>query len=123
MNIAISVTGNGSEPFFDPRFGRAAAFCLVNTDTGDRKVHENPALSAAGGAGVKAAQFVASLGAQAVISGAYGPNAFRTLASAGIKMHLVPGSEVLSVSNVLAQFDAGKLDRAESATHAGHHGS
>jgi len=123
MNIAISVTGNGSEPLFDPRFGRAAACCLVNTDTGDRKVHENPALSAAGGAGVKAAQFIASLGVQVVISGAYGPNAFRTLTSAGIGMYLMPGSEVLSVSNVLAQFNAGKLDRAESATHAGHHGS
>ena len=123
MNIVISVSGNGSEPLFDPRFGRAAAFCLVNTETGDRKVYENPAFSAAGGAGVKAAQFISSLGAQVVISGAYGPNAFRTLSPARIGMYLVPGNEVLSVSDVLAQFNTGKLDRAESATHAGYHGS
>ena len=86
MKIAISISGNKLESPFDPRFGRAAAFCLVDSETGEWSSHENPALSASGGAGVQAAQFIAKLGAQAVISGAYGPNAADTLSPAGIEM-------------------------------------
>lgn len=121
MNIAISISGNKLESSFDPRFGRAAAFCLVDNETGDWTAHENPALSAAGGAGVQAAQFVAKLGAQVVISGAYGPNAFNTLSPAGIEMYLAPADETLTATDVLALLKAGKLDKAEAATHAGHH--
>ena len=121
MILAISISGNTLISPFDPRFGRAAAFCLVESKTCAWTTHENPALSASGGAGVQAAQFVAKLGAQAVISGAYGPNAFNTLSPAGIEMYLVPTGETLNAAEVLALFQAGKLIKAESATHAGHH--
>jgi predicted Fe-Mo cluster-binding NifX family protein len=122
MKIAISISGNKLESPFDPRFGRAAAFCLVESETGTWTAHENPALSASGGAGVQAAQFVVQLGAQAVVSGAYGPNAFDTLSPAGVEMYLAPTGESLSAAEVLELFKAGKLNKTESATHAGHHG-
>jgi predicted Fe-Mo cluster-binding NifX family protein len=122
MKLIISISGNTIDSPFDPRFGRAAAFCLVDSETGEWTVHENPALSAAGGAGVQAAQFVAKLGAQAVISGAYGPNAFDTLSPAGIEMYLAPTGDNVTAADVLALFKAGKLQKAEAATHAGHHG-
>jgi predicted Fe-Mo cluster-binding NifX family protein len=122
MKLAISISGNNLTSPFDPRFGRAAAFCLVDSETGEWTSHENPALSASGGAGVQAAQFVAGLGAQAIISGAYGPNAFDTLSPAGIEMYLAPTSENLTATDVLALFKAGKLKKAEAATHAGYHG-
>ncbi|MDX9991203.1 MAG: NifB/NifX family molybdenum-iron cluster-binding protein [Anaerolineales bacterium] len=122
MKIAISISGNKLDSPFDPRFGRAAAFCLVESETGEWSAHENPALSASGGAGVQAAQFVAQLGAQAVVSGAYGPNAFDTLSPAGVEMYLAPTGETLSAAEVLALFKAGKLNKTEAATHAGHHG-
>mgnify|MGYP000900418234 CR=1 FL=1 len=122
MKLAISINGNQLESSFDPRFGRATAFCLVDSETGAWTVHENPALSASGGAGVQAAQFVAKLGAQAVISGAYGPNAFDTLTPAGVEMYLAPSGENLTAAEVLALFKAGKMSKAEAATHAGHHG-
>jgi len=122
MKLAISISGNKLDSPFDPRFGRAAAFCLVDSDTGAWTVHENPALSASGGAGVQAAQFIAKLGAQAVVSGAYGPNAFDTLSPAGVEMYLAPTGENLTAADVLALFKAGKLGKAEAATHAGHHG-
>ena len=122
MKIVITISGNTIDSPFDPRFGRAAAFCLVDTETGAWTVHENPALSASGGAGVQAAQFIAKLGAQAVISGAYGPNAFDTLSPAGIEMYLAPTGDTLTAADVLALFKAGKLQKAEAATHAGHHG-
>lgn len=121
MKIAISVSGNTFDSPFDPRFGRAAAFCMVDSETGVWTAHENPALSASGGAGVPAAQFVAKLGAQAVISGAYGPNAFDTLSPAGIEMYHAPTGETLTAAEVLALFKAGKLTKTEAATHAGHH--
>lgn len=122
MKLIISISGNKLESPFDPRFGRAAAFCLVDSETGNWTVHENPALSASGGAGVQAAQFVVKLGAQAVISGAYGPNAFDALSLAGIEMYLAPTGDTLTAADVLALFKAGKLQKAEAATHAGHHG-
>ena len=122
MKLVISITGNNLESPFDPRFGRTAAFCLVDSETGAWTAHENPALSASGGAGVQAAQFIAKLGAKAVISGAYGPNAFDTLSPAGIEMYLAPTGENLTAAEVLALFKAGKLNKTDSATHAGHHG-
>jgi predicted Fe-Mo cluster-binding NifX family protein len=122
MKLAISIFGNKLESPFDPRFGRAAAFCLVDSETGAWTAHENPALSASGGAGVQAAQFITKLGAQAVISGAYGPNAADTLSPAGIEMYLMSGNETCTAAEVLALFKAGKLTKTEAATHAGHHG-
>ena len=122
MKIAISISGNKADFPFDPRFGRAAAFCLVDTETGAWSVHDNPALSASGGAGVQAAQFVAKLGARAVVSGAYGPNAADTLSPAGIEMYLAPTGETLTAAEVLALFKTGKLSKTAAATHAGHHG-
>jgi predicted Fe-Mo cluster-binding NifX family protein len=122
MKLAISITGNSLQSAFDPRFGRAAAFCVVDSESGEWTVHENPALSASGGAGVQAAQFVAKLGAQAVVSGAYGPNAFDTLSPAGVAMYLAPTGESLTAAAVLELFRAGKLTQAQAATHEGHHG-
>jgi predicted Fe-Mo cluster-binding NifX family protein len=121
MKLAISITGNKLESPFDPRFGRAAAFCLVDSETGEWSAHENPALSASGGAGVQASQFIAKLGAQVVISGAYGPNAADTLTPAGIEMYLAPTEQTLTAADVLALFKAGKLSKTDSATHEGHH--
>jgi len=122
MKIVITISGQTLDSPFDPRFGRAAAFCLVDSETGEWNAHANPALSASGGAGVQAAQFIARLGAQAVISGAYGPNAADTLSSAGIEMYFAPADETLTAAQVLALFKAGKLSKAETATHAGHRG-
>ena len=59
MKLAISISGNTLDSPFDARFGRAAAFCIVDTETGEWQAFENPALSASGGAGVQASQFVA----------------------------------------------------------------
>jgi len=56
MKIVITISGNTLDSPFDPRFGRAVAFCLVDTETGAWTVYENPALSASGGAGVQAAK-------------------------------------------------------------------
>ncbi len=122
MKLVISINGNNLDSPFDPRFGRAAAFCLVDSETGEWTVYENPALSASGGAGVQAAQFVAKLGAEAVVSGAYGPNAANALSPAGIEMYVAPAGETLTAAQVLALFRAGRLSKTAIATHSGHRG-
>ncbi len=122
MKLAISISGNKLESPFDARFGRAAAFCIVDVETGKWKAYENPALSASGGAGVQAAQFVAKLGAQAVVSGAFGPNAFDTLAAAEIEMHLALGNKNHTAAKILEMFKADELTEAKAATHKGYHG-
>jgi len=122
MKIAISISGNSLDSPFDARFGRASAFCLVDTESGEWQALDNPALSAAGGAGVQAAQFIAKQGTEAVVSGAFGPNAFDTLAAAKIEMYLAPGNQTHTAAEILAMFKAGQLTKAEAATHEGHHG-
>ena len=122
MKIAISISGNTPDSPFDARFGRAAAFCIVDTESGEWQAFDNPALSASGGAGVQAAQFIARQGAQAVVSGAFGPNALDTLAAAEIEMYLAPGNRAHTAAEILAMFKAGQLTKAETATHEGHHG-
>ena len=122
MKIAISISGNSLNSQFDARFGRAVAFCIVDTESGEWEAFENPALSSSGGAGVQAAQFIAKQGAHTVVSGAFGPNAFDTLAAAEIDMYLAPGNESHAAAEILEMFKAGQLRKAEAATHEGHHG-
>lgn len=121
MKLAISMSGNSFDSPFDPRFGRAATFCIVDTESGDWKAHENPAISAGGGAGVQAAQFVADLGAQAVVSGAFGPNAYNTLLAAEIEMYVAPTDQPATASQIFAMFKSGELTRVTGATNEGHH--
>jgi predicted Fe-Mo cluster-binding NifX family protein len=122
MKLAISITGNTLDSSFDSRFGRAAAFCIVDTETGQWQVFENPALSASGGAGVQASQFIAKRGVQAVASGAFGPNAFDLLSAAEIDMYLCPIDKEYTAEDILAMYKDNQLSQAETATHAGHHG-
>lgn len=123
MKLAISVSGNRVDALFDARFGRAGAFCVVDTESGTRQVFNNPALSASGGAGVQAAQFIVRQGVQGVVSGAFGPNAFDTLEAAGVAMYLAPGDKSYTAAEIEKKFKAGELSRAGAATHEGYHGA
>lgn len=87
MKIAITSTGKTMDSEVDPRFGRAAYFVIVDTETTDFSVIENENPAAAGGAGINSAKVVTDAGAQAVLTGNCGPNAQRTLSAAGIKLY------------------------------------
>jgi len=122
MKIIISTTLDTQDCPFDPRFGRAAHFCIVDTETDNWESYPNPAINATGGAGVQASQFVAEQGAQVVISGDFGPNAYMTLSAAGVRMFLAPAGESLTVQDLLDRFQADQLQEVEAPTHGGHHG-
>jgi predicted Fe-Mo cluster-binding NifX family protein len=120
MKIAISATSNNIDAAFDPRFGRAVYFIIFDTESEDWQAHPNAAANASGGAGIQAAQFVANQGAEAIISGDFGPNAYQALSAAGVRMFVAREG---TVAALVEQFKAGQLQEAQSPTRAfGLHG-
>ena len=120
MKIAISSAGNDLSSAMDSRFGRAKVLVVVDTETDEVSAHDNAQnLNAAQGAGIQAAQNVAALGVQAVVSGNVGPKAFRTLNAAGIKMYLCGEG---TVAEALRRFQADALKELTQANVDGHWG-
>jgi len=70
----------------DPRFGRCAYFIIADPETYDFEAVSNEAAMASGGAGIRAAQTVASKNVEAVLTGSVGPNAFPALQDAGVRI-------------------------------------
>jgi predicted Fe-Mo cluster-binding NifX family protein len=118
MKIAITSSGTTLDAPVDPRFGRAAKFVLVDTDTGAFEAHDNAqGLNAAQGAGIQAAETVSRLGVETVITGHCGPKAFRTLQAAGVQV--VVGAEG-TVAEAVEAFRVGLLKPAELPDVEGH---
>jgi predicted Fe-Mo cluster-binding NifX family protein len=86
VKIAMSASAPGIDGAIDPRFGRCPYFLIVDTETMESEAVENPFVTASGGAGIQAAQLVASKGAKTVLTGSCGPNAFQTLTAAGVEV-------------------------------------
>jgi predicted Fe-Mo cluster-binding NifX family protein len=60
MKIAVSSTGKNLDSQLDPRFGRCAYFLVVDSDAMQFEAYSNESASMGGGAGIQAAQFLAS---------------------------------------------------------------
>ena len=87
MKIAVSARGEHLDAEVDPRFGRARYILIVDTETMACEVLDNSAnVNAFKGAGIQAATMVADKGAQVLVTGYCGPNAFRTVQAAGMKV-------------------------------------
>lgn len=85
----------------------------------EAKAHPNESKTAMGGAGIQAGQFVASLGAQAVVTGNVGPNATRVLSAAGVKVYTGASG---TVEEAVKKYLAGQLNQTSSATVSAHTG-
>lgn len=96
MQIAVSADGRDLDALISPHFGRAPTFVFVNTETLDVKAEANPGIETPRGAGIQAAQFIADRGAEAVLTGTIGPNAYETLQAAGIPVFSVSAGTVRS---------------------------
>ena len=118
MKIAITTAGAGLDAAVDPRFGRAARFLLVDTETGAWEAADNAeSVDSAQGAGILAAETVSRLGAEVVLTGHCGPKAFRALTAAGIRVVVgVTGT----VADAVEAFRAGRLKAADAADVEGH---
>lgn len=86
MKIAISATGPSLDAEVDPRFGRCQYFIIVDPETMAFDAVENSSAMAGGGAGISAGQTIANKGAEVVLTGNCGPNAYQTLSAAGVQV-------------------------------------
>ena len=119
MKIAVTSTGKTLDSEVDPRFGRAACFIIVDTETTDFSVIENESIAAAGGAGISSAKVVIDAGAQAVLTGNCGPNAERTLSTGGVKLYT---GATGTVAEAVELFKNGRLNEAAGPNVKPHFG-
>jgi predicted Fe-Mo cluster-binding NifX family protein len=120
MKIAITAQGKELSSEIDLRFGRAKWIIVVvdDSETGDFTAYDNVVnLNAIQGAGIQTGQNIANTGVEAVITGNVGPNAFKTLNTAGVKIFL---AETQTVQQALDSFKAGKLKEVDGANVEGH---
>jgi predicted Fe-Mo cluster-binding NifX family protein len=88
-NICVTAQGTDLDSEVDPRFGRAPYFLIVNPDTMEFEALANIHKDAGHGAGIQAAQWIATKNVCAVLTGQCGPKAQRVLEAAGIQ--IIPG--------------------------------
>jgi len=118
MKIAITAQGKELSSEIDLRFGRAKWIVVVDSETGDFQAHDNAVnLNAAQGAGIQTGQNIANLGVEAVITGNVGPNAFKTLNAANVKVFL---AEKQTVQDAIDSFKTGELKEVDQANVEGH---
>ncbi len=118
MKLAVTSQGTNPQSSVDPRFGRAAYFVLVDTDTGGYSAACNSInVNAAQGAGIQAGKKVVELGAAVLITGHVGPKAFATLRAGDVAIYT---GATGTVSDAIEDFKAGKLHCAGAADVEGH---
>jgi len=119
MKIAITSTEPSLDATVDPRFGRCRYFVIVDTESLAFDPISNESAMESGGAGIKAAQTIVHSGAQAVITGNMGPNAFETLTAAGIKVFT---GATGPIKQIIQQYKNGVLSSTEQPSVGSHHG-
>ena len=117
--LAITSEGPTLEDALDPRFGRAAGFIVVDPQTMAHQYVENgKARTMAQGAGIQAAETVATAGVNVVLTGFVGPKAFMALSAAGIKV--AQNLENMTIREAIERFRQGNIDWAEAPNRRGH---
>ena len=88
MKIVISSTGPDLDSAVDPRFGRAAYFLIVDSDTGElvESIDNAAGVNAGQGAGIGAAALVVDKDVQAIMTGHLGPKAMAVIDKTTIKV-------------------------------------
>lgn len=118
MRLAIPVDEQSIDSGVCPSFGRAPFFLLYNTVTEEIEFLKNGAADSQGGAGVKAAQIIADVGTNALLTPRCGENAEQVLSRAEVLIYkTVAGSAKQNI-------DEFKSDRLSllSEFHPGFHG-
>ena len=118
MKVAVTSTGRNIGDAVDPRFGRAAYILIVDTETMEVEAVDNQKnVNAFKGAGIQAATMVSGKGAEALLTGYCGPNAFKTLQAGGVKVvQEVSGT----VQEAVTRYEAGELVFSDAPNKEGH---
>ncbi|SEM04516.1 Predicted Fe-Mo cluster-binding protein, NifX family [Syntrophus gentianae] len=118
MKIAVTSQGRELDSPVDPRFGRAAYILIVDSETLIIEVLDNQEnVNSLKGAGIQAAASIHNKGAEVLLTGFCGPNAFKTLNAAGIK---VASDASGTVREAVQSFLDGKLKFADKENVEGH---
>ncbi len=118
MKIAITSKGTVLDSEVDPRFGRASYIIIVDIETLDFEALDNNAnVNALKGAGIQAASMISDKGAEVLLTGHCGPNAYRTLQAVKIK---VANDVSGTIRTAVQAFKAGKFSFADKANVEGH---
>jgi len=120
MKIAVSAANPSMDAEVEPRFGRCQGFIIVDPETMEFEALDNSNAQAMGGAGIATAQMLAGKGVEVVLTGNCGPNAYQTLAAAGIQVITgVSGS----IRNAVEAYKAGGGQASTQPNVAGHYGT
>ncbi|MGB5158766.1 NifB/NifX family molybdenum-iron cluster-binding protein [Desulfobacterium sp. N47] len=118
MKIAVTSAGADLDSQVDPRFGRAANIIIVDSETFEFEViGNNENINALKGAGIQAASTISQKGANVLLTGFCGPNAFKTLKAAKIG---VANDASGSVKDAVKAYLDGKLPLADNPNTEGH---
>lgn len=118
MKIAITSQGQDLNSQIDPRFGRAAYILIVDTVLQSVEIIDNSEnIKAFKGAGIQAAATLSKRGVEVLLTGYCGPNAFKTLQAAGIK---VANDVSGTVKDAVNRFSEGNLAYADNANVEAH---
>ncbi|HCU07726.1 MAG TPA: dinitrogenase iron-molybdenum cofactor biosynthesis protein [Clostridiales bacterium] len=118
MKIMIPVDEKKNGTGVCPSFGRAPYYMLFDVATREIAYLDNPAADAPGGAGIKAAQFVADQKADVLLTPRCGENAGEVLKTAGVLLFKTVAG---SAEENIAAYEAGTLSPI-TQFHEGFHG-
>ena len=118
MKVAVTAKGTQLSDEVDPRFGRAPYILIVDTETMEYESLDNSEnVNAFKGAGIQAATMVADKGAEVLLTGYCGPNAFKTVQAAGMK---VVSDVTGTIKQAVETFLTGNVQYSENANTEGH---
>jgi len=118
MKIAVTAKGKTLDCEVDQKFGRAAGFIVYDTDSKTFEAVDNAQnVNAMQGAGIQAAQKIAEMNVDALITGHCGPNAYRTLTAGGVKTFSGASG---TVQEALDKYQAGELQALQGPDVGGH---
>ena len=117
MKIAVTSQGTDLDAQVDPRFGRAAYILIVDSETFAFEVLDNKEnANALKGAGIQAGTMVNDKGAEVLLTGFCGPNAFKVLKAVNIG---VANDASGTVREAVTAYLDGKLPLADKANVEG----
>jgi predicted Fe-Mo cluster-binding NifX family protein len=117
MKIAVTSTGADLDSQVDPRFGRASYILIIDSESFDFEVLDNKEnVNALKGAGIQAACMVSDKGAEVLLTGFCGPNAFKALRA--VKIGVANDADG-SVRDAVNAYLDGKLSLSDKANVEG----
>jgi predicted Fe-Mo cluster-binding NifX family protein len=119
MKICVTSISGNLDAQVDSRFGRCQYFMIVDSESMQFESVSNLAVTSGSGAGIQAAQTIASKNVQVLITGNVGPKAFQALFAAGITI-ITGASGIVRVA--IEKYKNGLLSETKAPTVGEHFG-